>query len=366
MPEQFSPLRLFVTLLVLIFGTELVMMFALDYVPPEAASFWVKALVDVGLLTVISSLFIWRLFMRPLRLAFMSEAARAQAVMDTAAEGIITIDERGIIESFNRAAEHMFGYTAGEAVGRNVKMLMPEPHASEHDGHLARYLRTGEAGVIGRPRELPALRKDGTGFPVELNLAEIHLGGERRFTGIIRDITERKQADERFERLAHHDSLTGLPNRTLFYDRLQQAIALARRERHELALLYLDLDRFKAVNDSFGHDAGDELLQGVAERIRCQARESDTVARVGGDEFTVILPRITSREDVATVAGKIIDALSTRFDLSGRQQQADIGASIGIAIYPADAQDIDVLVKAADAAMYHAKQVGNSFRFCAA
>jgi diguanylate cyclase (GGDEF)-like protein len=130
-----------------------------------------------------------------------------------------------------------------------------------------------------------------------------------------------------------------------------------------LALLYIDLDKFKAVNDTLGHNAGDELLKCVADRIRHALRESDTLARMGGDEFAVILPAITSREDVATVAAKIIGALSMSFILSGHAQEVTIGASMGIAIYPADAQDIDALIKAADAAMYNAKQVGNSFRF---
>jgi diguanylate cyclase (GGDEF)-like protein len=144
-------------------------------------------------------------------------------------------------------------------------------------------------------------------------------------------------------------------------------MAMARRERHELALLYLDLDRFKAVNDTWGHDAGDELLKAVAARIRRLVRESDTVARIGGDEFTVLLPNITSREDTAKSAQKIIEALSARFQLhlagQGSQREVSIGVSVGIAVYPGEARDIDGLIKAADTAMYEAKQTGNAFRF---
>ena len=152
----------------------------------------------------------------------------------------------------------------------------------------------------------------------------------------------------------------------LFNDRLSQAISLAKRDSRQFALLYLDLDRFKPVNDTLGHSAGDELLQGVAARIRRQVRESDTVARVGGDEFTVILPDIARPEEAETVAKKIISALAAPFQLGGRRQSVDIGTSIGIALYPADARDADALVTAADAAMYSAKQVGSSFRFFAA
>jgi diguanylate cyclase (GGDEF)-like protein len=130
--------------------------------------------------------------------------------------------------------------------------------------------------------------------------------------------------------------------------------------------LYLDLDRFKPVNDALGHAAGDELLKAVATRIRCQVRESDTVARVGGDEFIVMLRDIARREDADTVARKIIAALTAPFQLGSQKQNVDVGASIGIALYPADARDADALVKAADAAMYSAKQAGNDVRFCAA
>jgi diguanylate cyclase (GGDEF)-like protein len=180
------------------------------------------------------------------------------------------------------------------------------------------------------------------------------------------DITEHKLAEERMQSVAHHDSLTGLPNRLLFNDRLDQAIRLAKRSSRQFALLYLDLDRFKPVNDALGHAAGDELLQGVATRIRQQVRESDTVARVGGDEFTVILLEIARREEAETVARKIIAALAVPFQLGSRQQSVEIGSSIGIAVYPADARDADAMVKAADAAMYSAKQAGSSLHSSAA
>jgi len=467
------------------------MMFALDDLLPKGTPIWVGATIDVGLLTAITSIFVWWLFMQPLRFALLSETAQANAVMDTAVEGIVTVSERGVIESFNRAAERTFAYQAGEVVGKNVRILMPDSHAGEHNNYLARYIRTGEARVIGRAQELSALRKGGIEFPIELNVAEIRVGGTRRFTAIIRDVTERRRmeealrdsaeqlrlfadnvpamtasydenlrcrfankayaglfgftgenilgkhlrevvgeeayreieghfvqvlqghpvtyqrtrklpngerrytevkllphigdqgrslgcfavttditeyklTEERIQRVAHHDSLTGLPNRLLFNDRLDQAISLAKRDSRRVALLYLDLDKFKPVNDTLGHTVGDELLQGVAARIRRQVRESDTVARVGGDEFTVILSDIAKREDAVTVAKKIIAALATPFQLGSQKQSVNIGTSIGIAIYPADARDADALVKAADTAMYSAKQARSSFLFCAA
>ena len=367
-PEKFSPARLFITLVAIIFVTEAAVMLLLPIWRPHDHHPVEDGIIDAAILTLVSGAFLWRLFMRPLRLALMSKSAQAAAIMDTASDGIITIDERGIIQSFNRAAEKMFGYTVKEAVGANVSMLMPEPQSLEHEGHLANYFRTGQAHVIGRgTREATALRKDGTVFPIELTVTELKFGGGRNFTGIIRDITERKLSEARIQTLAHYDSLTGLPNRALFYDRLQQAMALARRERHELAVFYLDLDRFKAVNDTLGHAAGDEILKAAAGRIRQQVRASDTVARVGGDEFAVILPRIASREDTARLARKIIEALSSPFQLhlpeQGAPKDVGIGTSIGIAVYPAAAAEIDELIKAADHAMYEAKRERNAFRF---
>ena len=367
MPEQFSPLRLFVALATIIFVTEAAVMVLLPLLISHDIHPLAEAMVDAVILTIVSSVFLWRFFMRPLRFALMSKTAQAAAIMDTAAEGIITIDEHGIIESFNRAAHGMFGYAATEAVGANVSMLMAQPNAREHDTHIANYLRTGQAKVIGKPRVVSALRKDGTVFPIELNVTELRLGGNRSFTGVMRDITERRLAEEHIRHLAHHDALTALPNRALFHDRLQQGMALARRERHELALLYIDLDRFKAVNDSFGHDAGDELLKAVAARMRSLLRAADTVARVGGDEFAVIVTKMKSREGAATLAQKLIDAMSAPFEpkleARGRACEVRIGASIGIAVFPTDTEDADGLLKAADTAMYQAKRERNAFRF---
>jgi diguanylate cyclase (GGDEF)-like protein len=177
------------------------------------------------------------------------------------------------------------------------------------------------------------------------------------------DITEQKRAEERIQHAAYHDVLTGLPNRLLFNERLGQAISHAKRNRTQFALLYIDLDKFKPVNDTFGHAAGDWLLQAVARRIGEQVRESDTVARIGGDEFTVILREVAGREAVLAVARKIIAALCAPFLLGERAQSATLGASIGVALYPGDALDHETLIKLADASMYRAKINGNSVRF---
>ena len=253
--------------------------------------------------------------------------------------------------------------TAADIVGKHLREVVGEEVYREIEGHFAQVLQ-GHPVTYQRTRKLA----NGESRYLEVKLLP-HIGDQGKVLGcfaVTTDITEHKLAEERIQRVAHHDSLTGLPNRLLFNDRLNQAISLAKRDSRQFALLYLDLDKFKPVNDTLGHAAGDELLQGVAARIRHQVRESDTVARVGGDEFTVILPDIARREEAETVARKIIAALAAPFQLGSQKQSVDIGTSIGIALYPADARDADALVKAADAAMYSAKQAGSSFRFCAA
>lgn len=293
-----------------------------------------------------------------------TEELRAQlaAIVESSNDAIVSRAPDGTVLTWNKGAERLFGYTAAEIIGRDILVLVPPDRIAEVQRNLASTTR----GVTTPHYETVRLAKNGRLVDVSISAAPIRavFGKVPRVALIFRDITARKQVEERVRRLAHYDSLTDLPNRMLFYDRLAQAISLARRDRHELALLYLDLDKFKTVNDTFGHDAGDELLKHAAERIRGEVRESDTVARIGGDEFTVILPRISSREDVAKVAEKMIDALAVPFHVTSEQRQVGIGSSIGIAIFPDDAQDMDALVKAADAAMYNAKQVRNSFRFC--
>lgn len=191
--------------------------------------------------------------------------------------------------------------------------------------------------------------------PHDLRLIEIACN-------LTRIVIERKHAEERLEFMAHYDALTGLPNRALFRDRLAHAIARADRDNQMLALMFVDLDRFKTVNDTLGHHIGDLLLQSVAERIKVCIREGDTAARLGGDEFTVILEHIAAPEDASGVAQKIIDELSPPFDLLGNE--AYITASIGISIYPTDKTDMDGLLKNTDAAMYNAKETGrNNFQF---
>jgi len=260
----------------------------------------------------------------------------------------------------NKRYAKFFGFGSANLVGKHLREVVGEETYSEIEGHFAHALQ-GHPVTYQRTHELP------NGEPGYLQVKLLpHIGDEGKVLGcfaVTTDITEHKLTEERIQRVAHHDSLTGLPNRLLFNDRLNQAIRLAKRDSRRFALLYLDLDKFKPVNDTFGHTVGDELLKGVAARLRQQVRESDTVARVGGDEFTVILLDLPRLDDAETVAVKIIAALAAPFELGSSKQRIEIGTSVGIAVYPADGHDADALVKAADAAMYSAKQVGSTFRF---
>ncbi|HLP96935.1 MAG TPA: diguanylate cyclase [Sideroxyarcus sp.] len=282
-----------------------------------------------------------------------------QAIISNVMDGIITINERGEIQGFNPAAEKIFGYSQQEVLGQNVKLLMPEPDKSAHDGYLNRYMDSGRGQILGvRGREVTAVRKNGEKFPMELSASEMLLGGQRYFIGIVRDITDRKRAEEKIAHLAHFDYLTDLPNRASFLDKLEHSLALAKRSKNRVAVLFLDLDGFKQVNDTLGHEAGDLLLKGVSKRLRETIRACDTVARVGGDEFVFVLDAIGSDENASLVAIKIIAALLEPFDLHG--QRGQVGASIGIAMFPEDSGDSQELVRLADEGMYLAKQSGKN------
>ncbi len=295
--------------------------------------------------------------------ALRNSAEQLRVFTDNVPAMTVSYDENLRCRFVNRRYSDFFGFGATEIVGKHLREVVGEDAYSAIKDHFAQVLR-GHPVTYHRTHKRP----NGESRYLEITVLP-HIGDHGKFLGcfaVAADITEHKQTEERIQRIAHHDSLTGLPNRLLFNDQLNQAISLAKRGSRQFALLYLDLDKFKPVNDTLGHTAGDDLLKGVAARIRQQVRESDIVARVGGDEFTVILLDIARREDAETAAKKILAALATPFQLGSQQQSVDVGTSIGIAVYPADARDADALVKAADAAMYSAKQAGNSFRFCAA
>jgi diguanylate cyclase (GGDEF)-like protein/PAS domain S-box-containing protein len=254
----------------------------------------------------------------------------------------------------NRRYAEFFGFTVEGILGKSLLEVVGENVYQEIEHHFARALQ-------GHPvtyQRIHRLTEGGEARHTEVKLLP-HFDEQGKVLGVfsvLSDITEHKLTEERIRQVAHHDSLTGLPNRALFNDRLEQSIRFAKRDKRQFALLYLDLDRFKPVNDTLGHAAGDELLKIAAARIRAQVRQSDTVARIGGDEFTVILADIAAPEDAQAVAAKIAAAVAAPFLLDKRSRQVNIGTSIGIAIFPNDARDADALVRVADAAMYREKQ----------
>ena len=252
----------------------------------------------------------------------------------------------------NKRFGEFFGVDPAGIVGKHLGEILGDEVYREIEGHFARAL-------LGFPVTYQRIRRLESGECRHLEIKILpDVGDHGKVMGcftVTTDITEHKRSEERIQHVAHHDSLTGLPNRLLFNDRLNQALFAARRDSREFALLYLDLTLFKAVNDELGHGVGDEILRGVAKRIRHLLRDSDTVARIGGDEFTVILPN-GGREEAQAVAAKIVGALAVPFDLGSPRRAVLVGASIGIAVYPTDAGDGEALVKAADAGMYRSKQ----------
>jgi diguanylate cyclase (GGDEF)-like protein/PAS domain S-box-containing protein len=284
----------------------------------------------------------------------------AAKVYENSSEGVLVTDAENRIVSVNPAFSLITGYEAHEVIGRKPSLLSSGRHDAEFYAAMWRSLERD-----GRWRgEIWNRRKSGETFPEWLSIASVR-DAEGRLThhvALFSDITDRKQAEERIDFLAHHDPLTELPNRLLFKDRFERAMAHGLRADTRTALLFVDLDRFKAVNDSLGHLVGDTLLRDAAQRLQACVRETDTVCRQGGDEFLVALTDVREDEAVARVAEKVLAALAQSFKIEAHEVM--ISSSIGIAIGPNDGKDFETLLRKADLAMYHAKDAGrNTFRF---
>ncbi|MBF0369843.1 MAG: diguanylate cyclase [Magnetococcales bacterium] len=290
--------------------------------------------------------------------ALAESEMRFRQVTQSISEAIVGADSSGSIHFWNRGAEKIFGYSEEEILGQPLTILMPDRFRSEHQMGFHQMCTSGESKLSGQNVELHGIRKDGCEFPIEFSIGTWKITGSDHFVAVMRDVTDRKKAEEQIHYQAHFDALTGVPNRNYFIKLLDQSLSLASRQENMVALLFIDLDRFKWVNDNLGHAAGDELLVQVAQRMSDCVRKSDTVARLGGDEFTVILFDIGDYENTKSIAKKILIALATPFDLAG--QEAHISGSIGITFFPDDSQDRDVLLRNADHAMYIAKRSGRN------
>lgn len=276
------------------------------------------------------------------------------SALSTAGNAVFITDEKGRIEWANQSFTRMTGYELEEAIGRNPRFLKS---GVQPEAYYRQLWETINAGVTWSA-EAVERHKAGHLFTVRQTVTPIRSGEGliKHYISILEDITPQKEAEARIYHMAHYDALTDLPNRMLFQDRLEQTLSLANRKGHLAALLFLDLDKFKRVNDQHGHHIGDLLLQGVAERLRACVRESDTVARLAGDEFTILLPEIEREEDAISVAEKAVAELARPFQLE--EVPLRTATSIGIALAPRDAQDGETLMRLADAAMYRAKQDG--------
>jgi diguanylate cyclase (GGDEF)-like protein/PAS domain S-box-containing protein len=284
------------------------------------------------------------------------------ATLEVAANAIVITDSRGTIESVNNAFTTLTGYSKEEVLGKNPRLLKSGKQPEDFYGNLWSTITSGKVWQ----GEIVNKRKDGTTYTEEMTITPVTQGVGKsnytRFVAIKQDITQRKAAERQVEFLAYYDALTGLPNRTLLQDRLARALAVARRRKEKLALLFLDLDGFKNINDSLGHSVGDLVLQEVSGRLKKWGREQDTVARVGGDEFIIVLSGVKDISDAAVATERLMDAMTAVLNVQGRS--LNIGCSIGISIFPEDGADSETLIKNADAAMYSAKTNGrNDFKF---
>ncbi len=279
---------------------------------------------------------------------------QTRAVLDNVADGIVTAGEAGLIESFNRAASQLFGYSEEEAIGQPLAMIVAPSHHDEFSKSArARWGLLDAADIPAESGETVGCRKDGSCFPMEVDVSQMQIG-ERTFAIVcLRDISGRKAYLEALEHRALHDVLTALPNRALFADRLDSAIAFADRADESRAVLFVDLDKFGEINETLGPEKGDAVLQAVAERLRGAMRDSDTVARIGGDSFGVLPAGHADVEAAAAVAWKVREVFEQPFLIAG--EPVPLRASIGIALCPEHGRSTARLLRRAEVAMHQAK-----------
>ena len=289
--------------------------------------------------------------------AMYEKEAQFRATMEAAQVGIFLLQD-GLFRYANPFLLKLFGYAEGELIDRlgPLDVILPEQRAMVQE-----QIHLRAAGEQGRTYEITGVRKDGVRFPMTILGSPVTYQGQHASVGTVLDISLQKEAEHRARELADFDPLTGLPNRRLLRDRSTQLLAAAEREGSEMALVFLDLDHFKRVNDSLGHSVGDELLCAVAQRLATVVRKVDTLARLGGDEFIIALPGIHA-SGAAEVACRLLEVCAAPFVVGGHD--LTITLSLGISLFPVDGRDFETLLRNADAAMYKAKDAGrNAFRF---
>lgn len=292
------------------------------------------------------------------RCTLQASEQRSRQIIDSAGYAFIAINAVGVITAWNKASEKIFGWSSAEVIGQIVSDIIAPIHQRKaHRRGLARLVSHGKTLTKGHRLELRAMHRGGREFPIEITLWSLKENHEWSLFAFAHDITARIQVEEDLEHRALHDSLTGLPNRTLVLDRLRQCLSRRDASNTGLAVLFIDLDHFKRINDSFGHDAGDQLLITVAQRLQRTMRPSDTVARLAGDEFVVVCPDVTTYRDAAVIAERLLKGLAPVIRL--KDDEVFVAASIGIAMAE-PGYDAEKLIGSADIAMYEAKTSGRA------
>lgn len=285
-----------------------------------------------------------------------------RTILDNANDAYVCMDDEGIVKAWNKQAEHIFGWADEEAIGRKLeKLIIPPELQQAHQSGMRRYMLEKRSDMMGKRIELEGMKKDGTRIPIELQVNVLEINEHTLFTSFLRDITDRKQLESLLKNEARNDALTGLPNRRKLEEILPIAIQRAQTNQTTLSILFVDLDGFKAVNDTYGHNVGDMLLREVANRIDKSTRQSDTVARYAGDEFIIVLEGVSQLADTQRIAEKILHAISQPVQFN--KVTLNITVSIGIAYYPsACSQEMQPteLIRQADKAMYTAKKNGKN------
>jgi diguanylate cyclase (GGDEF)-like protein/PAS domain S-box-containing protein len=289
--------------------------------------------------------------------ALIEKDYRYQSLFNQNNDAVLIVGLDGIIQNVNQRAADMHEYEVEEMIGMKIQDLSAESEKSDTLNVIEELVKGKELPVYERQ----VVTKSGKTFPIEINVALVQdsEGNPLHYQSITRDISQRKKAEEQLRHLATHDALTGLPNRTLFYERLNRAVARAQRQNTKIAVFFLDLDDFKLLNDSYGHAAGDELLKKIGARLCENIRENDTVARLSGDEFTLILEDISTLENAELIAEKVMDTLSAPF-LIADIHEVYISSSLGICLFPEHAGKPEELLQKADQAMYEAKRRGKN------
>lgn len=289
--------------------------------------------------------------------------ARPEAeILDWLPDGVLVVDRLGRIVYANRQAEQLTGYRQSELLGRPVEMLVPASLRKMHREQRSAYTAAPKTRPMGSAEhDFLMRRKDGSELVIDIALGPTGRPGDGQIVAAMRDATARRRMEEDLERRALHDPLTGLPNRTLFFDRLNQAMLSFKRDRRPVALVMLDLDGFKTVNDAFGHVAGDEVLRRIGAQLEAGLRSTDTVARIGGDEFAWILPLVTGPEAAVRRVRALLRSVPREHSVEGKQIR--VGISAGLALFPDDGSHADELMRHADLALYTAKRQGGGVAF---